>query len=185
MYEKYLQLSIDIKNEDKCSLFSITMKSLKHHINYNIIFEEIDNNFKRKCTYLLIFLFLFFVFKWVSYLSIFLFSFYLVIIIYSLPVYPHLYLLHLVPLYCHLSYPTTSFSSYLFPYFLVHTIPLFTSLFILVPPFLSSLSSLVVSLIHLKRPYHPHLLSPSNQWIKCKYIFSIFITTSSFLILVN
>lgn len=52
MYEQYLQLqlSIDIKSEDKSSVFNITMKNLKNDIRYNIIFEEIDNNYKRKCT---------------------------------------------------------------------------------------------------------------------------------------
>lgn len=53
MYEQYLQLNLHIKFEEEIVLFNITMKNLKTHTNYNIIFEERNNNFKRKYTMIL------------------------------------------------------------------------------------------------------------------------------------
>lgn len=53
MYEQYLQLSMDIQSEGKNTLISITMRNSKDQTNYNVILEEIDNNFKRKCTNIL------------------------------------------------------------------------------------------------------------------------------------
>lgn len=49
MYEHFLQMSMDIEDNKSNPVINILLKNSKNSINYNIIFEECDNNFKRKC----------------------------------------------------------------------------------------------------------------------------------------
>jgi hypothetical protein len=46
MYEKFLQLSMSIENHESNSIIKIIMKN--NPLDYNIILEENDNDFKRK-----------------------------------------------------------------------------------------------------------------------------------------
>lgn len=47
MYEQFLQLTISISCKDN---MLITIKNLKNNPNFTIVFEENDNDFRRKCT---------------------------------------------------------------------------------------------------------------------------------------
>uniref|UniRef100_A0A2S2NEH1 Kinetochore protein SPC25 n=1 Tax=Schizaphis graminum TaxID=13262 RepID=A0A2S2NEH1_SCHGA len=46
MYERFLQLSMNIESNEKNAVIYITMKNLNNHSDYKIVFEENDNNFK-------------------------------------------------------------------------------------------------------------------------------------------
>ncbi|XP_026806403.1 uncharacterized protein LOC113549345 [Rhopalosiphum maidis] len=46
MYERFLQLSMNIESNEKNAVIYIIMKNLKIHSDYKIVFEENDNNFK-------------------------------------------------------------------------------------------------------------------------------------------
>lgn len=48
MYERFLQLSMNIESNEINSIIHITMKNVNNHSDYKIVFEENDNNFKRK-----------------------------------------------------------------------------------------------------------------------------------------
>lgn len=46
MYERFLQLSMNIESNEKNDVINITMKNLNNHSDYKVVFEENDNNFK-------------------------------------------------------------------------------------------------------------------------------------------
>ncbi|XP_025194598.1 uncharacterized protein LOC112594158 [Melanaphis sacchari] len=46
MFERFLQLSMNIENNEKNAVIYITMKNLNNPSDYKIVFEENDNNFK-------------------------------------------------------------------------------------------------------------------------------------------
>lgn len=48
MYERFLQLSMNVESNGKNSIIHLTMKNVSNHSDYKIVFEENDNNFKRK-----------------------------------------------------------------------------------------------------------------------------------------
>lgn len=48
MYEKFLQLSMNIENREANSIIKINMKNSTNLQDYDIILEENDNDFKRK-----------------------------------------------------------------------------------------------------------------------------------------
>lgn len=48
MYERFLQLSMNVESNEKNSIIHLTMKNVNNHSDYKIVFEENDNNFKRK-----------------------------------------------------------------------------------------------------------------------------------------
>jgi len=49
MYERFLQLNMNIESNEINTIINITMKNVKNHSDYKVTFEENDNNFKRKC----------------------------------------------------------------------------------------------------------------------------------------
>lgn len=49
MYERFLQLNMNIECNEITTVINITMKNVKKNSGYQVIFEENDNNFKRKC----------------------------------------------------------------------------------------------------------------------------------------
>lgn len=66
MYERFLQLKMNIESNEINTIINITMKNLKNHSDYKVILEENDNNFKRKCCVPVFILFnLYFVLKFV------------------------------------------------------------------------------------------------------------------------
>lgn len=48
MYERFLQLSMNIESNEKNAVIYITINNLNNHSDHKIVFEENDNNFKRK-----------------------------------------------------------------------------------------------------------------------------------------
>lgn len=46
MYERFLQLSMNVESNEKNSIIHLTMKNVNNHSDYKIVFEENDNNFK-------------------------------------------------------------------------------------------------------------------------------------------
>lgn len=53
MYKTFLQMDLNIENQENNDIINITLKNLNTHKNYNIVLEENDKIFKRK--YILIF----------------------------------------------------------------------------------------------------------------------------------
>ncbi|XP_015374744.1 PREDICTED: uncharacterized protein LOC107169504 [Diuraphis noxia] len=54
MYERFLQLKMNIESNEINTIININMKNVKNNSDYKIIFEENDNNFKGKrdgCVY--------------------------------------------------------------------------------------------------------------------------------------
>jgi len=49
MYERFLQLKMNIESNEINTIINITMKNCNNHSDYKIILEENDNNLKRKC----------------------------------------------------------------------------------------------------------------------------------------
>lgn len=49
MYERFLLLNMNIEINEVNTIVNITMKNVKNHSDYKVVFEENDNNFKRKC----------------------------------------------------------------------------------------------------------------------------------------
>lgn len=48
IYEQFLQLSMNIKNEGQNKVINLGLRNLNIHTNYNVIFEEHDDYFKRE-----------------------------------------------------------------------------------------------------------------------------------------
>ncbi|CAH1724666.1 unnamed protein product [Aphis gossypii] len=46
MYERFLQLSMNVESNEKNSIIHLTMKNVNNLSDYKIVFEENDNNFK-------------------------------------------------------------------------------------------------------------------------------------------
>lgn len=46
MYERFLQLNMNIESNEINTIINITMKNVKNHSDYKVILEENDNNFK-------------------------------------------------------------------------------------------------------------------------------------------
>ncbi|XP_060864906.1 arginyl-tRNA--protein transferase 1-like [Metopolophium dirhodum] len=46
MYERFLQLNMNIESNEINTIINITMKNVKNHSDYKVIFEENENNFK-------------------------------------------------------------------------------------------------------------------------------------------
>lgn len=51
IYEKYLQLSMNISNEGLNTIITVTIRNSKRTANYNVILKETDNDFDCKCIY--------------------------------------------------------------------------------------------------------------------------------------
>lgn len=49
MYKTFLQMDLNIENQENNAIINIALKNLNTHSNYNIILEENDKIFKRKC----------------------------------------------------------------------------------------------------------------------------------------
>lgn len=49
MYKNFLQMDMNIENQENNTIINITLKNLNTHSNYNIVLEENDKIFKRKC----------------------------------------------------------------------------------------------------------------------------------------
>jgi len=50
MYERFLQLKMNVESNEINTIINITMKNVKNHSDYKVVLEENDNNFKRKCS---------------------------------------------------------------------------------------------------------------------------------------
>lgn len=56
MYKTFLQMDLNVENQENNAIINITLKNLNTHLNYNIILEENDKIFKRKCIVIFILL---------------------------------------------------------------------------------------------------------------------------------
>lgn len=49
MYKRFLQMDLNIENQENNAIVNITLKNLNTNSNYNVVLEENDKIFKRKC----------------------------------------------------------------------------------------------------------------------------------------